>query len=355
MGFSITRGMVAVRRRRAWTVTALAAALTATGLATTLTVLVPSIARAQVCSTANPAANAADPSTLNWSSDQAIQTNFTNARRAEGCPALTLPAGFAAMSPQEQMLSLFNIERTVRGLPALKLDSTLLSLIALNHNKEMVQYRYFDHSSPINLGLSSRITVNPALAFPKSTGTGEIIAAARNSAEAVYSWMYFDGVGSRNLACKVPTDSGCWGHRRTILGNFNWVGIGVTLNAVGSQWGNYETADFVTAPDYTPPATADITPPQMGPVTFSGGTATVTGIDTHPTNGTAGITQVVFYVNQVSSVGVSSFNTVVATQTAPETWSAPIAVTDGSVLHAVAVDGSGNYVDKQLALLPQGR
>jgi hypothetical protein len=352
MGLSTTRGIAAVRRGGARTVAALAAALTAAGLTVTLTVLGPSIAHAQTCSTANPAVNAADPATLNWSSDQAIQMNFTNARAAEGCPPLTLPAGFAAMSPQEQMLSLLNSERTVRGLPALKLDSTLLSRIALNHNKEMVQYRYFDHSSPINLSASSRVTVNPALAFPKSGGAAENIGAQRNSAETVYGWMYFDGAGSRNLSCKVATDSGCWGHRRTILGNYNWVGIDVTLNAVGSQWGNYETAVFVLAPDYTPPATADTTPPQMGPISFSGGTATVTGIDTHPTNGTAGITQVVFYVNQVGSVGCCSFNTVVATQTGPETWSAPISVTDGSVLHAVAVDGSGNYVDKELTLLP---
>lgn len=300
------------------------------------------------CSTANPAANAADPFPLDWSSDQAIQTNFTNARMREGCPALILPAGFAAMSPQEQMLSLFNIERTVRGLPALKLDSTLLSQIALNHNTEMVKYRYFAHSSPINLGFAARITINPSLAFPKSTSQGEIIAAARNSAEAVYSFMYFDGAGSRNLSCTAATDPGCWGHRRTILGNFNWVGIGVTLNAVGSQWGNYQTADFVMAPDYTPPATADTTPPVMGQISFSGGTATVTGV-ADP----AGITQVVFYVNQVSPIG-GGFNTVVAAQTAPGIWTAPITVTDGDVLHAVAVDSSGNFVDKEITSLPQG-
>ena len=376
MGFSTTRGIAAIRRRRAWAVAALAAALTATGLAVTtatglaVTGTVPDApkAHAQPCSTANPPANAADPITLSWSSNEAIQTNFTNARRAEGCPPLTLPPGYDNMTPQEQMLSLFNSERTVRGLPDLRLDRTLLSQIALNHNREMVEYEYFDHSSPVNLGLAffgGRLTVNEVLAPPKVTATGENIAAgSRNSAEAVYSFMYFDGPGARNGACTPTDSSGCWGHRKTILGSFNWVGIGVTLNAVGSQWTNYYTADFVTAPDYTPPAKADTAPPLMGQISYSGGTATVIGVADNPGDGssmgpnpdTAGITQVVFYVNRISRRTGGGFNTVVAAQAAPRsgTWTASIAVSPGDVLHAVAVDGSGNFIDRQLALLPQG-
>ena len=375
-GFSTKRGIAAVRRRRGWAVAALAAALTTTGFAVTAATghaqaaAVPGepIAYTQTCSTANPPANAADPRTLNWTTDAAIQANFTSARRAEGCPALILPGDFSSMSPQEQMLTLFNSERTVRGLHALKLDKTLLSQIALNHNKEMAEYEYFDHSSPVNLGLAffgGRLTVNDVLAPPKVTATGENIAAgSRNSAEAVYSFMYYDGPGANNGAC-TPTDlSGCWGHRKAILGSFNWVGIGVTLNAAGSQWTNYYTADFVTAPDYTPPAKADTAPPLMGQISYSGGTATVIGVADNPGDrnskganpDTAGITQVVFYVNRISRRTGGGFNTVVAAQAAPGsgTWTASIAVSPGDVLHAVAVDGSGNFIDKQLALLPQG-
>ena len=325
----------------------------------------PSIARAQGCSTADPAVNAADPSALAWNSDQAIQTNFTSARANEGCSTpLTLPPGFDGMSAQQQMLSLFNSERTARGLPVLQLDSTLASQIALNHNKEMVQYGYFNHSSPINLNFSLRLTVNPALAYPKSTGTGENIAAGvPNAAAAVYSYMYFDGPGARNGACQGTVTWGCWGHRHSVLGNFNWVGIGVTLNATGSQWTNYYTDDFLNmASGYAPPATADTNPPLMGQISYSGGNATVTGVAVNPMNvnntganpATAGITQVVFYVNRINANADGSYNTVVATETAPgsRTWAANIVVNPGDVLHAVAVDGSGNYTDMTLSSPP---
>jgi hypothetical protein len=36
---------------------------------------------------------------------------------------------------------------------------------------------------------------------------------------------------------------------------------------------------------------------------------------------------------------------VIAKETAPGTWSAPMTVKEGEVLHAVAVDGSGNFTD----------
>jgi hypothetical protein len=109
-------------------------------------------------------------------------------------------------------------------------------------------------------------------------------------------------------------------------------------------------------PNYTPPATADTNPPVMGPISYDGvGTATVTGVADSPLNVldqgpnpvTAGITSVVLYTNNIVDLNGdgSAYNTVPATQTAPGsgTWTAPITVNPGDVLHAVAVDG--NYTD----------
>jgi hypothetical protein len=60
----------------------------------------------------------------------------------------------------------------------------------------------------------------------------------------------------------------------------------------------------------------------------------------------AAVTGVVFYVGSAVDPN-GNFLTVVAKQdpTTPGTWTATLAATDLSTLHAVAVDGSGNYND----------
>jgi hypothetical protein len=35
--------------------------------------------------------------------------------------------------------------------------------------------------------------------------------------EAIYFWMYDDGLGSYNIDCTAQNTSGCWGHRNNIL------------------------------------------------------------------------------------------------------------------------------------------
>jgi hypothetical protein len=254
------------------------------------------------------------------------------------------------MSGQQQMLTLFNLEREARGETALKLDSTLLSQIALNHSQEMLQYGYFAHASPINsagkesLVNVARDTVNPA--FSKEFFGENVASGFANAAVATFGYMYEDAEQE-------------WGHRGAILqGGFTWAGIGVTINPVH----NYYTDDFGEFKGaYTPPATADTSPPLMGEVSSANGVATVTGVADNPLNVndlganplTAGITGVVFYTNNIkeTTAGSEAFNTVVATQSAGAsgTWTAPLNVAPGEVLHAAAVDGSGNYTDKASA------
>src|SRR5205085_8250134 len=81
-----------------------------------------------------------------------VIATFNFARQQEGCNvSLSIdPKAYDAATPQQQALLLVNAERQDRGLGALQLDATLISQISFNHSKEMSQYNYFDHPSPIN-------------------------------------------------------------------------------------------------------------------------------------------------------------------------------------------------------------
>jgi uncharacterized protein YkwD len=322
----------------------------------------PAAAQAQ-CATGDPTGNSADPSTLDWSSDQAIQTNFDNARANEGCATqMVLPASYDTMTQQQQELWLLNNEREARGEPDLQLDPSIMSQVALNHGLEIAQYGYFDHASPINVPSWGspyvnlpRMTINPV--FANDTILEDLAGGAGNTAQTVYGFMYFDGPGGMNLACTATVTWGCWGHRHTILNaSLNWIGIGV-VNNPNSLYGGSLTNDFgIIHAGYVPPPTADTGAPVMGPITYDGnGNATVTGVADNPANVndtgatplTAGVTGVVFYTNNIVETGgfQGTFNTVSATQSSPGTWTAQITVNPGDVLHAVAVDGSGNFTD----------
>lgn len=321
----------------------------------------PAAAQA-TCATTDPAGNAPAPSNLDWSTDAAIQTNFNVARANEGCTSpLVLPPNYDALTPAQQEVAVLNLEREARGEGDLQLDSTIASQVALNHGLEVAQYGYFDHASPINVpswgspyvGLP-RMTINPV--FTNDTFLEDLEGGARNPAETVYSFLYFDGPGANNLACTATVTWGCWGHRHTVLDvKLNWIGIGI-VNMPGSLFDGSITNDFGTVhAGYTPPPTADTGGPVVGPITLNAGSATVTGVDDNPANVndtgatplTAGVTGVVFYTNNIVEKGgfQGTFNTVAATQSTPGTWTAQITVNPGDVLHAVAVDGSGNFTD----------
>lgn len=295
-------------------------------------------------------ANVANPPAA-FDSGANVIANFNFARQQEGCtvPLNIDPAAYDAATPQMQMLLLFNAERQDRGLPAVQLDSTLLSQIDLNHSKEMAQYNYQDHPSPINQpggknDAFSRFTVNPLIKAQFCCAA--IIAWGwGTAAQATYGWMYQDANSS-------------WGHRQNILGynsnldanpgHSNWVGIGI---ATGGSFGFYYSADFLqdsAATPYVPPTTADTQPPTLNPPTVvDANTVQVTGVKDDSDGGTsvAGVTSVVFYSGTAVAADGSTFQTVVATQTTAGTWTASLAVTDPTTLHVVVVDGSGNYTD----------
>jgi hypothetical protein len=282
---------------------------------------------------------------------QSIEELFDKGREFDGCTTpMHLPEHFLELSPQEQLLWLLNSEREVRGREALKLDATLMSQISLTHSEEMSIYEYFDHPSPINRpgphSTEERFDVNPAIA----SWSGENIFA---------SWGGGLGTPAACLFGELYADSGSeWGHRENYLGTSNWVGLGLFTRPNPTYGTEFHcTVDFESlGPGYTPPATRDTHPPEMGPVTYAGGTASVADVkdsplnvnDTGPHPASAGVTGVVFYANKIVEEG-GKFNTVPATEGPAGTWTATIAVKAGDVLHAVAVDGSGNFKDESNA------
>jgi uncharacterized protein YkwD len=290
-----------------------------------------------------------------------VIASFNFARQQEGCnaPLSIDPATYDAASPQQQMLLLINAELQDRGLGALQLDATLLSQIQLNHGRELFQYNYFTtnpHSSPINQPNKNpwdRDLANPAISDHSSLCCAENIAPGRtlivpgqdSAGLAVYTFMYRDSASS-------------WGHRQNVLGyaplvdnapgHYNWIGIGVATG--GAPYDVFYVLDFFgdsPSSPYTPPSTADTQPPSMSPPTIvDSNTVQVTNVQDDSdgsTNGVAGVTGVVFYIG--AAVQNGKFQTLAATQTAPGTWTATLSATDPSTLHAVAVDGSGNYTD----------
>jgi uncharacterized protein YkwD len=303
---------------------------------------------AAACSTANPPAGVPasepvgfTPGVYSEPPDKTIEAIFNTARATQGCPALVLPATYDGLSYQEKVLWLVNSEREIRAMRPLKLDSTLLSQIALNHSREMASYGYENHNSPI-FPLATRRSVDPTLEAP---GFAENISFVFPASLGVYTWIYND-------------EASQWGHRMNALNpSFNWVGIGAVF-AAGSKNENYFTADFINQSTYQPPAAADTGAPVLGPVTYANGTASVSGVAESPQNrnykapnpATVGIARVVFYTNSIVELESGGrlegkYNTVAATETAPGTWTAPMTVNAGEVLHAVAVDGSGNFTD----------
>jgi hypothetical protein len=121
-----------------------------------------------------------------------------NGRRAEGLAPMALPRNWASLTPAEQLFVATNLERTVRGLPALSAMATLLDQAAA-------------------AGAASGVDPSPPGGFPFEQWGGNWAGGVGSALEAVYYWMYDDGPGSSNADCTPSHSAGCWGHRDEIL------------------------------------------------------------------------------------------------------------------------------------------
>jgi len=123
-----------------------------------------------------------------------------HARALEGVRPMVLPPGYASLSVPDQIFVAVNLERVDRGLPPF-------------------------------VGLTAALDANAAAGAAKANDPpdpgsnytlvdGEWAGGSSNGLDAVYGWMYDDGLDSGNLECERAGASGCWGHRKGILDDF---------------------------------------------------------------------------------------------------------------------------------------
>lgn len=127
---------------------------------------------------------------------------INNARGIEGLPAMALPSNWNILTPPEQLFVMTNLERTARGLVPISGLSVSLNSIA---------------ATAAANGQDPQLSAGGIY----TTVGANWIQGYSNPLEAVYEWVYDDGVGSSNLACTPSNLSPCWAHRANVLISLN--------------------------------------------------------------------------------------------------------------------------------------
>jgi hypothetical protein len=175
-----------------------------------------------------------------------IRQATNTARATEGLGPMSLPRGFTALSPAEQLFVITDIERVDRGLPPFVGLVDTFDADAMN---------------------GARANTDPG---PTTEPPGlRIVAWGSNWAEngnplgSNYFWMYDDGVNSGNIDCTTAGQSGCWGHRQNILSLANYqqqfggtllMGAAEAYGTFGNGWAS-DTELLVLASGPIPPLT----------------------------------------------------------------------------------------------------
>jgi len=129
---------------------------------------------------------------------EATLAAIDNARQVEGLNAMTLPTNWASLTPAEQLFVATDLERTARGLQPVSAMAG-----ALDAEATQAAQAYSDPSPPTG--------------FPWTRWGGNWAGQIGNPLEAVYYWMYDDGMGSSNQTCSTSDPTGCWVHRKNVL------------------------------------------------------------------------------------------------------------------------------------------
>ncbi|MGD0311618.1 MAG: hypothetical protein ABSC90_04075 [Acidimicrobiales bacterium] len=125
-----------------------------------------------------------------------------NARAQEGIGPMELPTDFGQLTLSEQLFVMVDCERVDRGLTPIAGELASLDQVAAGAAQDQS-----DPSLPSEgiAGVSVSAWVGN-WALTDSVG------------DALYEWMYDDGLGSINVDCTEADQSGCWIHRDNILG-----------------------------------------------------------------------------------------------------------------------------------------
>jgi hypothetical protein len=181
-------------------------AATGPGAAEPAVDLPPPMAMVSACESPAATADACDGASL-----AAIDA----ARAGEGLGPLTLPPAFASLPTDVQLVVVTNAERRSRGLPPFDGPARSLQALALAGARRMQ-----DPTGPTDTDWASNLAV-------------EMLTAL----QVDYEWMYDDGVGGSNAACRGADTVDCWRHRDTLLAPWGGsVGVAaIRLAGVGGQ------------------------------------------------------------------------------------------------------------------------
>jgi uncharacterized protein YkwD len=126
--------------------------------------------------------------------NSAALTSINAARASEGLGPLVLPANFNSLDTVSQLIAATNAERTSRGLPSMAPNATLNGMAAAGAQAGSDPYgpRGYSWGSNITWGYATPLAAD-------------------------FAWMYDDGPGGTNVACKSAGATGCWDHRHNIL------------------------------------------------------------------------------------------------------------------------------------------
>lgn len=134
----------------------------------------------------------------------AVVVALDKARAKLGLGAYALPVDFDALSGEQQLFILSNLDRIAYGLPPIRGLSPTLAPAAASAMTADVDP---DPTSLLSGLTTYAWTANWAGEWP-------------NAADAYYEWMYDDGYDAgetSNIDCTSATASGCWVHRRNVL------------------------------------------------------------------------------------------------------------------------------------------
>jgi hypothetical protein len=127
-----------------------------------------------------------------------VLSRLDAARSSLGLGSYLVPPGFLALTADRQLLILADLDRSAYGYsPLLGLNAQL--------------------SSAAQAGVRERDDPRAPSAEGPWEGFGSDWADA-GALISYYLWMYDDGWQGPNSDCTSPHASGCWGHRRVILG-----------------------------------------------------------------------------------------------------------------------------------------
>jgi hypothetical protein len=165
---------------------------------------------------------------------------INRAHAAEGVRKMILPSNYKQLSLAQQTFVVTNLERVDRGMrPIVGLTARL---------NQSARHAALVRDDPTLIGSILNLL---GVREYSSIWAGDFGPLASD-----YDWMYNDGYsanGSINMDCKQPGDSGCWGHRKAILGRFTGMPTLIAGSATGSHTG-FSLAEIIVGATVGVPA-----------------------------------------------------------------------------------------------------